>query len=242
MNFDFGFILSRHVSCPKTNEYWNRCVHLLNKWYPYRPIIIIDDNSKQEFVTSFHNYKNLQIIQSEFPGRGEILPYYYFYIHKFFSYAVIIHDSVFFHKRVAFEKFFKFEAIPFWNFDSDTENVGNSLRMVSQLTNGKLLMPFLIKKNASANTILGQVHASDFPILGMPTMTNQKKSYEYANWKGCFGVQSFISLSFLTRLVDKYHVFQLLKVVNCKADRCCLERIFGILFYLELTYKTISLF
>ena len=70
-----------------------------------KKIVIVDDNSNYEYVKSEFDYKNIEIIQSEFPGRGELLPYYYLLKYKFFKNAVIIHDSVFFHKRIPFEKF-----------------------------------------------------------------------------------------------------------------------------------------
>jgi hypothetical protein len=73
----FGFIITRHVNSEQTNKYWNHSVKLLRTFYPYRKIIIIDDNSNQNYVKADFDYKNIQIIQSEFPGRGELLPYYY---------------------------------------------------------------------------------------------------------------------------------------------------------------------
>jgi hypothetical protein len=81
----FGFIITRHVNSDKTNNYWNNCVKLIRTLYPLRKIVIIDDNSDYNFVKQEHEYRNLQIIQSEFPKRGELLPYYYFLKHKFFS-------------------------------------------------------------------------------------------------------------------------------------------------------------
>ena len=66
----FGFIITRHVNSEKTNKYWNHSVKLLRTLYPYRKIVIIDDNSNQEFVKADHDYKNIQLIQSEFPGRA----------------------------------------------------------------------------------------------------------------------------------------------------------------------------
>ena len=72
---NFGFIVTRHVNSEKTNLYWNHCIKLLRTHYPLCQIVIIDDNSKQEFINPEHDYKNLTIIQSEYPGRGELLPY-----------------------------------------------------------------------------------------------------------------------------------------------------------------------
>jgi hypothetical protein len=43
---------------------------------------------------------NVEIIQSEFPGKGEILPYYYMYHKKLGKKAVILQDSMFVHKKI----------------------------------------------------------------------------------------------------------------------------------------------
>jgi hypothetical protein len=48
-------------------------------------------------------YTNVIVLESQHKGRGELLPYYYFLKNKFFENAVIIHDSVFIHKRIQFE-------------------------------------------------------------------------------------------------------------------------------------------
>ena len=79
----FGFIITRHVNSERSNKYWNRCVKLLRTFYPHRQIVIIDDNSNYAFVKPDADYRNLTIIQSEFHGRGELLPYYYYIKNKF---------------------------------------------------------------------------------------------------------------------------------------------------------------
>jgi hypothetical protein len=221
---DFGFIITRHVNSHQTNEYWNRSIKLLNYLYPSKKIILIDDNSNYEFVKQkSQDYKNLEIIQSEYPGRGELLPYYYFYKRQdLFKNAVILHDSIFFHKRISFEKLAKYDVLPFWNFKPDNENYLNSLRLVSTMKNNHL-----INKHISL-----PLENKSFTIRGI---------LEKDEWKGCFGVQSYINHDFLSRLVDKYNLFQLLPLVTCRADRCCLERIFGILFSLESKHKNASL-
>ena len=62
-------------------------------------------------------------------------------------------------------------------------------------------------------------------------------------WAGCFGVQSYINHGFLSRIQLKYNLFNLLHVVRNRSDRCCLERIFGAIFYNEFKdlYKFKSL-
>lgn len=215
----FGFIITRHVNSVKTNHYWNHSVKLIRTLYPYRKIVIIDDNSNYDYIKAEFDYKNLEIIQSEFPGRGELLPYYYFLKYKFFKNAVIIHDSVFFHKRINFEMLDGMNVIPLWFFEPDTENVENTKRIIRNL-----------KNNYTVNTKA----LKELNILGMIK----------DKWFGCFGVQSYINLNFLENIEKKYGISNMISAVKCRADRCCLERIFGIIFFTESPnlFKTKSLF
>ena len=96
-----GFIILRHVNSRATDRYWRHSYDCVRKFYPENEIVIIDDNSKQQFITEKKLYK-ARIIKSEFPGRGELLPYYYYSKEKFFDTAVIIHDSVFINKKLDF--------------------------------------------------------------------------------------------------------------------------------------------
>ena len=66
----YGFIITRHINSETTNKYWNQSVKLLRTFYPERKIIIIDDNSNQNFVKADFDYKNITIITSEFPRSG----------------------------------------------------------------------------------------------------------------------------------------------------------------------------
>ena len=208
MSNTFGFIITRHVNSELTNNYWNNCIKLLRTFYPLKEIVIKDDNSDYKFVKPEYEYKNVKIIQSEFPKRGELLPYYYLLKHKFFDYAVIIHDSVFFHKRIHFELLENINVLPLWFFHSDTENVTNTKRIIKSLKNNSILERKLEKN---------------------PTTMFQPID----TWYGCFGVQSYIKLSFLEEIQNKYGITNLIKSVKCRADRCCLERVFGCIFFSE---------
>jgi hypothetical protein len=214
----FGFIITRHVNSETTNKYWNHAVKLLKTYYPYRKIVIIDDNSNQELVQADHEYSNVQIIQSEFKGRGELLPYYYFIKNKFFENAVIIHDSVFFHTKFNFDLLKNIDVIPLWFFPSDKENVTNTIKISHSLKNS-----YTLQEKLSKNDI---------------TMMEKSK------WYGCFGVQSYINHNFLLRIETKYGITNMINKVECRADRCCLERIMGCIFFTENTKisKTKSLF
>jgi len=95
---DLGFIIIRHVRDENTNKYWQYCIESIRRLYETNPIIIIDDNSSYEFSSlddEIMSYNNCELIQSEYPGRAELLPYYYFWKLRPFERAVILHDSVF---------------------------------------------------------------------------------------------------------------------------------------------------
>lgn len=203
----YGFIITRHVNSEKTNKYWNHSVKLLTTLYPLRKIIIIDDNSNYEYVKAEFDYKNIEVIQSEFKGRGELLPYYYFLKYKFFENAIIIHDSVFFHRRINFEDFNGISVLPLWFFYPDKENLENTKRIIRYSKNYYAINDKINNEN----------------IIGMP----------HDKWYGCFGVQSYINYYFLQKIEQKYGITNFIQPVTCRRDRCCLERIFGCLFFTE---------
>jgi hypothetical protein len=205
----YGFIITRHVNSEKTNNYWNRCVKLIRTFYPNRKIVVIDDNSNQDFVKAEFDYKNVIYEKSEYPGRGELLPYIYFLNNHYFDNAIIIHDSVFFHKRVNFEKLIGLDVLPFWHFNADKENYLNTQKISRVLKNNY--------------EIQVKINMNEINILGL----------NKSEWNGCFGVQSFINRNFLNYINNKYKITNLLHVVKNRPDRCCLERLFGIIFSTE---------
>ena len=201
----YGFILTRHVNTEQTNRYWNQCVKLIRTYYPFRQIIVIDDNSNKDFVKADHQYNNITFIDSEYHGRGELLPYIYYLKYKWFPNAIIIHDSLFVHRRIPFETF-SLPVIPLWHHNYDKENLDNLLRIGSVLTNNHNIMK---KIRGSSINILGT--NKDTPIL-------------------CFGGQSYIKLGFLQLLQNKYKITNLVNVIKNRTDRCAFERILGLLF------------
>jgi len=129
-NKSFGFIITTHVNSEKTNKYWKNSVDCIRKYYDNK-IIIINDNSNPEF-TFENEYENVIIINSEYPGRGELLPYYYFYKNNFFDKAVIMHDSMFINKHIDFNivnNAFFFNA---GTLSENDQNVKNKLKVLNQ--------------------------------------------------------------------------------------------------------------
>jgi len=214
-NKNFGFIMTRHVNSEKTNKYWNQCIKCIRRFYPMKTIVVIDDNSNQKFVKSSNEYNNVVYIQSEFQGRGELLPFVYLLKYHFFDKAVIIHDSVFLHKKINFEKI-KQPVIPLWHFNrymDDAQGKINNIRIASCLINKTKVINNL-------NNILN----NDNNVI------QWKKTLE---WSGCFGVQCFINYYFLVDLQKKYKFTNMIPLVRTRNDRCCLERIMAVLFYIE---------
>lgn len=92
------FIILRHVNNELTNQYWQLACQRISEYHPNSMIYIIDDHSRTEWLTPVPAVflDKVTVINSELPpGRGEILPLYYFHKHKWAESAVIIHDSVY---------------------------------------------------------------------------------------------------------------------------------------------------
>jgi hypothetical protein len=186
-----GFIILRHVNSIETNKLWIESLTCIRKFYS-NPVMIIDDNSDYMFVSQNIDLTNVTVVQSEFPKRGELLPYYYFHKLKPFDTTVIIHDSVFIQKHIDF----KTDNVNFlWCFYLGGENIISERQKISCLKNSEELLNF----------------------------------YNDGKWLGCFGGMSVITHEFLSMLVEKYDMFQLLDVILCREDRMCFERIFAVI-------------
>jgi len=218
---DFGFIITRHVNSEKTNYYWNHCIQCIRTFYPHKKIIVIDDNSNQNFIKKDFDYKNVEYIQSEHPGRGELLPFLYFLKNRWFERAVIIHDSTFFRKRVTFERL-KAPVMPLWHFDSYNDSIldpsmrTNHAKIAKNLKNYSIVKKYLLESNK----------------LGPGNMI-QPLGMKRKIWQGFFGVQCFIHYDFLKKINDTYDLTRLIPVVKCRDDRCGMERIMAVLCYIE---------
>jgi hypothetical protein len=213
MTSDIGFIMTRHVNSPETNNYWNQSVQRIRALYPNSQIIIIDDNSQSSFVHAEQEYDNVTICQSEYPKRGELLPYIYYLKYKWFPKAVIMHDGLFFHHYIPFDML-KVPVIPLWHHPYDHENVHNILRIASHLKHNGVLKRKILEGNDVLN--------------GFRVAPRVPLSFEL-----CFGGQCFIQLQFLERIHAKYDLARMIPAIHCRKDRCALERILGLLFHQE---------
>ncbi len=108
---EYGFIILRYVVDQTTNNFWITCYNSIRKFYDNK-IIIIDDHSNKKFLTDI-KLTNTTIVNSEFPRRGELLPYYYYYHNKFFDRAIFFHDGI------TVKKFFDYSNISeYYGYDT----------------------------------------------------------------------------------------------------------------------------
>ena len=143
---NFGFIMTRHVCNKATNELWKESYRCIRKHYPDNvKILIIDDNSKQEFVNSGEmQLVNTEIITSEFPKRGELLAYYYFLKLHPFDKAVIIHDSIFIQRYIDFSLLDDF--CPLFSFKRNWDNPDIEIPLVKELNHPDLKRDYQSKE------------------------------------------------------------------------------------------------
>lgn len=209
VELEYGFIITRCVKSEITNKYWNHCVKLIRTYYPRKHIVIIDDNSDPKYLVAQHGYINLTTVQSEFPGRGELLPFYYYLKYKWFPNAVILHDSTFVHSHIPFE-LINYPVMPLWHAVYDKDDIYNSTRISQHLSNHTNI------SNALSSTAIEPLGLSKpFSI--------------------CFGAKCFINLSFLQRVDKKYTFSKLIGCIKCRTDRCSFERVLGAVFAEEFS-------
>lgn len=111
-----GFIILRHVSSQQTDQYWKLCYDSIRAIYKDEPVLIIDDSVNRSHI-SWHEMYNTTVVDSEYTGRGELLPYIYYLQHKISERAIILHDSVFVTRRVPFQSSVAYQHL--WNFDPE---------------------------------------------------------------------------------------------------------------------------
>lgn len=204
---DFCIILTRHIKHEDHNNLWIECIKSIRKYYINDPIIIIDDNSNQDLIHTIPDMSNITIINSEFCGAGELLPYYYFYKYNFSKKALIIHDSMFIKAR------FNYELI-------------DNIRFLWYFPKNIFFEDELNIKIGQKNVLLS--------FLFLNYSLELYNLYTSNNWLGCFGVSSIISHDFIKLLENKYNIFNLIHIINSKFYRELLERIFAVIVYYEL--------
>ena len=150
-----GFIVLTYVENEKTNKLWNHCIYQIRK-YNNNKIVIINDNScndyfklnndlidKYEIQINKDDLKDIEWINSEYPQRGEILPYYYLYSKNLFEKAMIIHDSTFIQKKINIDTY---NIDYLWHFNHHANDYENETNMIKFLQNENLIKSYDAKK------------------------------------------------------------------------------------------------
>ena len=199
------FVVTRHVKSEHQNRYWNECYSCIRKLYPTITIFMIDDDSDYRFVHTLPStppIRNVFFIQSEFPGKAELLPYYYLNKYKIFKTAIILHDTVFIQNPIP--EMIMTSTMPhpifIWNFEHKWDH-------------DIPIIKYLISK-------LNPEHTQRLLEL----------YDEKDKWCSCYGSMSIINTEYISSVLDKkYHLFNLLKELKTRVHRCCLERVFGLI-------------
>lgn len=140
-----GFIILRHVTNETSALYWKQCYARIRRFHPEVPILLIDDASNSSFIREEDEemMQNVRILRSEYPGRGELLPYYY-YIHiPFCDKVCILHDSVFLNAPVNFDTP---NYTILWTFEHWYDVPDQERSIISCLNNSVELLEFYEKK------------------------------------------------------------------------------------------------
>uniref|UniRef100_A0A6C0D266 Glycosyltransferase 2-like domain-containing protein n=1 Tax=viral metagenome TaxID=1070528 RepID=A0A6C0D266_9ZZZZ len=217
---DWGFVICRHVNQKKVNDYWKECIRCIRRFHPTSRIIIIDDYSNPEMIDKeeerriLMNDTHITIIQSEFKGAGELLPYYYFHKYRWFEYAIIIHDSVFLNSPMT----------------------SKLTHMYTTDSNIAFLWSFKVRGFDDNNMI-------DHYLQLLEGRDELFKIRKMDKWKGCFGVMTCIRLSFIDKLVEDHRLFDiLLPRIKTRNDRMTMERVMSIIIHAHMEREDVDTF
>ena len=136
---DYGFIIIRNVNSIEQNNLWIECYYNIRKFYNDVDILIVDNNSNLDFVSTI-DLHNCVIIHSEFYESRQLSAYYYHKKLKLFDKAIIIHDSVIINKYIDFDKI-NCDIKYIWNFNTHLyDNENEEMYLLNKLKNNEELI------------------------------------------------------------------------------------------------------
>lgn len=143
---EITFFILRHINNKQSNNLWVNCYKSIREFYNNK-IIIIDDNSNKKYISKI-KLKNTEIIESEFKGAGEILPYYYFHKLKPSNKMIFLHDSMFLIKKINEDKIKNINDVSYlFYFDDHRWDCNNTiLNYLKLLKNNNDLISIFNKK------------------------------------------------------------------------------------------------
>jgi hypothetical protein len=127
----YVFVILRNIQQASDNDLWLAAYHSIRQYYTNQ-IIIIDDNSTINTVNG--KLVNTEIIQSEYNGAGELLPYYYFQKNKWADTMIFMHDSMTLHRPFK-DSELDHEVVFHWHFtESNDVVIKKSVALLSAIT------------------------------------------------------------------------------------------------------------
>lgn len=200
--FQFGFIMIRCVNSIETDESWKTCYNSIRQFYN-NMIVIVDDNSSVDFVTD-HHMINCTIIKSEYPKRGEFLPYYYYIKNRYFDRAIVIHDSMKFNSYYDFNNitnYKNFTRLFSFGNPSYRQDIEYFKEFTNCIYNGSLLNSYHLK---NIDRLIG-----------------------------CFGTCYIVDHDYIMEIEKKYNISNLVKCIDSRPKRKTLERFISCLFEMD---------
>lgn len=158
----YVFVILRNIRTPRDNDLWMSSYQSIRKFYTNK-IIIIDDNSDINTVNG--KLVNTEVIQSEYNGAGEILPYYYFLKNKWADTMIFLHDSMFLNRLFTSEELdgtIRFH----WHFDNtELKNDRKIGTYLSMLSNYDALLAFANQPDSIWKGCFGGAAIMDLAIV-----------------------------------------------------------------------------
>ena len=199
---NYTVYILRHMNDEITSKYWKLCYQKLRALYPNIKVVVVDDNSLDQYTVYDSTYQDVTFYYSqneasvefdtkELTKRGELLPFYYYYTYGTTKYALFLHDSVFINSPIN-DFIYETDYLALWNF----------------------------QKHASSEKYCTEVLES-FDGLAMEE-----------EWAGVFGGMSVISRDYIEELNSTFDfLLILLYEINERKKRMTLERLLGICYF-----------
>ena len=130
----YVFVILRNIQQTSDNNLWLTAYNSIRQYYTNQ-IVIIDDNSSLNTVNG--KLVNTEIIQSEYNGAGELLPYVYFQREKWADTMIFFHDSMVLHRAFT-DNELDHEVVFHWHFtEKDEATIKKTIGLLSSITKSK---------------------------------------------------------------------------------------------------------
>ena len=244
----FGFYVPAKVmNREKFRDVLLRCIRSI-RLLQSDPIVIIDDNSPFKFTVEDIPYDNVEIVHNPYPGSGELFPYILNNMTKKFEHYIMIHDSAVLKKAISEEVYSGIRLVkPLWTFNCFHHCEEGSMIKFCAIANRLPRQRIDWLLNYPLNRIDREVIWTTLSKGNKKgNKENQKDNiYEiYKNikehkWRGCFGSMMIVNEAAFSECIEKYNLDGVLKSINTRSDRMMLERLLGIIIYIECSLSRV---